>query len=93
MPLSTACLVAAIAATQLGTPTAGAAGIFIAVGWRPGEYSSAMVMEVAGEAPAVAKMTAVETATSEGVMGEAQAAECEDRRDGCNFDERLIAFR
>ena len=84
MSLSIACLVATIAATQLGAPTAGAAGIFIAVGWRPGD---------AGEAPAVAKMTAVETATSEGVMGEAQAAECEDRRDGCNFDERLIAFR
>ena len=47
-----------------------------------------MLMEVAGEAPAVAKMTAVETATCECVMGEAQAAECEDRRDGCNFDER-----
>jgi hypothetical protein len=99
--------VAAIAATQLGAPTAGAAGleiprieapacmgiIFIAVG---GRYASAMIVEVAGEAPAVAKMTAGETATSECVMagetatsecvmGEAHAAECEDR-DDCNFD-------
>jgi hypothetical protein len=93
--------VAAIAATQLGAPTAGAAGleiprieapacmgiIFIAVG---GRYASAMIVEVAGEAPAVAKMTAGETATSECVMGEAHAAECEERGDGCNFDERSL---
>jgi hypothetical protein len=46
-----------------------------------------MIVEVAGEAPAaVAKMTAGETATSECVMGEAHAAEREDRGDGCNFD-------
>jgi hypothetical protein len=47
-----------------------------------------MIVEVAGEAPAaaVAKMTAGETATSECVMGEAHAAEREDRGDDCNFD-------
>ena len=95
MSLSTACLVATIAATQLGAPTAGAAGLEI-----PRiDYTSAMIVEVAGEAPAVAKMTAGETATSECVMagetatsecvmGEAHAAECEDR-DDCNFDKGL----
>ena len=87
-----ASVAAAIAATQLGAPTAGAAGLEI-----PRiDYASAMIVEVAGEAPAVAKMTAGETATSECVMagetatsecvmGEAHAAECEDR-DDCNFD-------
>ena len=49
-----------------------------------------MVMEFVGDAPALAKMTAVETTPSELVMGEAQAAECEDRGDGCSFDERSL---
>jgi hypothetical protein len=49
-------------------------------------YSSVLAMEFAGEALAVAKMTAVETAPSECVMGEAYAAERENRGDGCNFD-------
>jgi len=43
-------------------------------------------MEFAGEALAVAKMTAVETAPSECVMGEAHAAERKDCGDSCNFD-------
>jgi hypothetical protein len=43
-------------------------------------------MGFAGEALAVSNMTAVETAPSERVMGEAHAAERKDRDDSCNFD-------
>ena len=73
----------AVAAIQLGTPTdcgrLGYSSARLVI-----EYSSALVTD--GEAPAFAKMTAVETTPSECVMSYARAAESEDRSDGCNFD-------
>src|SRR5262245_33210504 len=77
-----------VAAIQLGTATDcgwlgySSASLII-------ENSSAPVIELAGGAVAVGKMTAFETAPSESVMGEAHAAEREDRGDGCNIDKDL----
>jgi hypothetical protein len=87
-----------IAAIQLGAPTAPSrrpddysSVLVIRDGFSSvwiirDDYSSVMVMGFAGEALAVSNMTAVETAPSECVMGEAHAAERKDCGDSCNFD-------
>jgi hypothetical protein len=78
----------AVAATQFGTPTdcgrLGYSSAFLVI-----ENSSAPVIELAGGALAVGRITPIETAQSECVMGNGHAAECDDHG-GCNFDKRSL---
>src|SRR5262245_15954286 len=74
-----------VVATQIGVPTdCGRLGYSSA--FLVNEDSSAPVIEFAGAA--LVKTTALETAPSECVMGEANA-ECENRGNGCN-DRRFL---
>ena len=57
--------VAAIAASKLGAPTDGCGRIFPHLRRTIWRNSSVMVMEFAGVAPVMAKMTAIETTPSE----------------------------